>query len=318
MKVKQTLMDTQFNFPGQTDVYKGKVREVYTVGELLVMVATDRLSAFDVVMPKGIPFKGQILNQIATKMMKATADIVPNWLIATPDPNVAIGYCCTPFKVEMVIRGYMSGHAAREYKAGKRSLCGVAMPDGMKENDAFQTPIITPATKAQKGDHDEDVSREAILERGIVSKEDYLVLEEYSRKLFRRGSEIAAAQGLILVDTKYEFGKTKGGKIVLIDEIHTPDSSRYFYAQGYKERQNKGMAQKQLSKEFVRQWLIQNGFQGLEGQSVPHMSDAYIETVSKRYIELFENITGDVFKASDLSNINNRIESNVLNFLSNY
>ncbi|MEC8829614.1 MAG: phosphoribosylaminoimidazolesuccinocarboxamide synthase, partial [Bacteroidota bacterium] len=226
MKVKQTLMDTQFNFPGQTDVYKGKVREVYTVGELLVMVVTDRLSAFDVVMPKGIPFKGQILNQIATKMLKATADIVPNWLIATPDPNVAIGYCCTPFKVEMVIRGYLSGHAAREYKAGKRSLCGVAMPDGMKENDAFQTPIITPATKAQKGYHDEDISREAILERGIVSKEDYLVLEDYSRKLFERGSEIAATQGLILVDTKYEFGKTKDGKIVLIDEIHTPDSSR--------------------------------------------------------------------------------------------
>jgi len=309
-------MGTNFNFPGQTKVYKGKVREVYTIGDYLVMISTDRLSAFDVVMPKGIPFKGQILNQIATKMMKKTNEIVPNWLISSPDPNVAIGYYCKPFKVEMVIRGYMSGHAAREYKAGKRVLCGVIMPEGMEENDPFESPIITPATKAANGDHDEDISREAILTRGIVSEADYLVLEDYTRKLFQRGTEIAAAQGLILVDTKYEFGKTKDGKIVLIDEIHTPDSSRYFYADGYQARQNRGEAQKQLSKEFVRQWLIQNGFQGLEGQIVPFMSDAYIETVSKRYIELYENITGDAFVRSDLSNINNRIETNVLNFLS--
>lgn len=312
-----TITATDFNFPGQKNVYKGKVREVYTINDdVLVMIATDRLSAFDVVMPKGIPYKGQILNQIATKMMKATEDLVPNWLLATPDPNVAIGHLCNPFKVEMVIRGYMSGHAAREYKAGKRILCGVPMPDGMSENDAFETPIITPATKAEMGDHDEDISREDILARGIVSEEDYLVLEDYTRKLFQRGSEIAAAQGLILVDTKYEFGKTKDGTIVLIDEIHTPDSSRYFYADGYAERQQNGEPQKQLSKEFVRQWLIQNGFQGLKGQKVPFMSDEYIETVSNRYIELYENITGDSFEKGDLSDINARIESNVLKYLS--
>ncbi|MEP2937392.1 MAG: phosphoribosylaminoimidazolesuccinocarboxamide synthase [Gilvibacter sp.] len=314
--MSNTITQTNFNFPGQKSVYHGKVREVYTLeNNLLLMVATDRLSAFDVVMPKGIPYKGQILNQIATKMMQQTQDLVPNWLLATPDPNVAIGYACEPFKVEMVIRGYMSGHAAREYKAGKRMLCGVAMPDGMKENDAFPEPIITPATKAEQGDHDEDISREDILKRGIVSEADYLVLEDYTRKLFKRGTEIAAAQGLILVDTKYEFGKAKEGKIVLIDEIHTPDSSRYFYAQGYKERQEKGEAQKQLSKEFVRQWLIQNGFQGLEGQEVPEMSDAYITTVSDRYIELYENITGDAFIKADVSNIQSRIEANVLSFL---
>ena len=313
-----TITDTNFNFPGQENVYKGKVREVYTLANnQLVMVATDRLSAFDVVMPKGIPYKGQILNQIATKMMKDTEDIVPNWLAATPDPNVAVGLACEPFKVEMVIRGYMSGHAAREYKAGKRMLCGVPMPGGMQENDAFPSPIITPATKAEKGDHDEDISREDILRRGIVSKEDYAILEDYTRKLFQRGSEIAAKRGLILVDTKYEFGKTSDGIIVLIDEIHTPDSSRYFYAEGYHERQERGEPQKQLSKEFVRQWLIQNGFQGLEGQGVPEMSDAYIETVSDRYIELFENITGESFVKADLSNIQNRIESNVLAFLEN-
>jgi len=313
-----TITDTNFNFPGQENVYKGKVREVYTLANnQLVMVATDRLSAFDVVMPKGIPYKGQILNQIATKMMKDTEDIVPNWLTATPDPNVAIGLACEPFKVEMVIRGYMSGHAAREYKVGKRMLCGVPMPDGMQENDAFPSPIITPATKAEKGDHDEDISREDILRRGIVSKEDYAILEDYTRKLFQRGSEIAAKRGLILVDTKYEFGKTSDGVIVLIDEIHTPDSSRYFYAEGYHERQERGEPQKQLSKEFVRQWLIQNGFQGLEGQQVPEMSDAYIETVSDRYIELFENITGESFVKADLTNIQNRIESNVLAFLEN-
>ena len=315
--MKQTITATNFNFPGQKSVYKGKVREVYTINEdLLVMIATDRLSAFDVVMPKGIPYKGQILNQIATKMMKATEDIVPNWLLATPDPNVAIGHLCTPFKVEMVIRGYMSGHAAREYKAGKRMLCGVPMPNGMTENDAFETPIITPATKAEMGNHDEDISREEILTRGIVSEGDYLVLEDYTRKLFKRGSRIAAAQGLILVDTKYEFGKTKDGKIVLIDEIHTPDSSRYFYADGYEERQHKREPQKQLSKEFVRQWLIQNGFQGLEGQKVPYMTDEYIESVSHRYIELYENITGESFQKADVSAINKRIESNVLKYLS--
>ena len=312
-----TLMSTDFNFPGQKSVYKGKVREVYTLdNDILVMVATDRLSAFDVVMPKGIPYKGQILNQIATKMMEATADVVPNWLMATPDPNVAVGKACEPFKVEMVIRGYMSGHAAREYKAGKRFICGVPMPEGMKENDKFPEPIITPATKAEKGDHDEDISKEDILKRGIVSKDDYEVLEKYTRALFQRGTEIAAKRGLILVDTKYEFGKTKDGEIVLIDEIHTPDSSRYFYADGYEERQEKGESQKQLSKEFVRQWLISNGFQGLEGQSVPEMSDEYIESVSNRYIELYENITGDTFVKADVSNLQERILTNVKAYMS--
>jgi len=316
--MSNTITATNFQFPGQKNVYKGKVREVYTLeNDLMVMIATDRLSAFDVVMPKGIPYKGQILNQIATKMMKDTEDLVPNWLQATPDPNVAVGIACEPFKVEMVIRGYLSGHASREYKAGKRVICGVAMPDGMKENDQFPNPIITPATKAEKGDHDEDISREDILKRGIVSEEDYIQLEDYTRKLFQRGSEIAAKRGLILVDTKYEFGKTKEGKIVLIDEIHTPDSSRYFYADGYAERQERGEPQKQLSKEFVRQWLIANGFQGLEGQTVPFMSDDYIETVSERYIELYENITGESFVKGDVSNIQERIERNVLNFLHN-
>ncbi|MDB4752510.1 phosphoribosylaminoimidazolesuccinocarboxamide synthase [Winogradskyella sp.] len=314
--MRKTIIDTNFNFPNQKSVYKGKVREVYNINdEQLVMIATDRLSAFDVVMPKGIPYKGQILNQIATKMMKETEDLVPNWLLATPDPNVAVGHLCTPFKVEMVIRGYMSGHAAREYKAGNRLLCGVTMPEGMKENDKFPEPIITPATKAEKGDHDEDISREDILKRGIVSEEDYLTLEDYTRKLFQCGTEIAAERGLILVDTKYEFGKTKDGKIVLIDEIHTPDSSRYFYAEGYQERQDRGESQKQLSKEFVRQWLITNGFQGLEGQLVPFMSDEYIETVSDRYIELYENITGDTFEKGDISDIQGRIEANVLAYL---
>lgn len=314
--MSNTIIDTNFNFPGQKSVYKGKVREVYALeSDVLVMVATDRLSAFDVVMPKGIPFKGQILNQIATKMMAATEDIVPNWLMATPDPNVAIGHACVPFKIEMVIRGYLSGHAAREYKVGKRILCGVAMPDGMIENDKFPEPIITPATKAEMGDHDEDISKEAILERNIVSKEDYEILEKYTYALFQKGTEIAAERGLILVDTKYEFGKTVDGTIVLIDEIHTPDSSRYFYADGYQERQDRGEAQKQLSKEFVRQWLIQNGFQGLEGQSVPEMSEDYIVSVSERYIELYENITGETFIKADISNIDERIERNVLDFL---
>jgi len=311
-----TITTTHFNFPNQKSVYRGKVREVYNINdELLVMVATDRLSAFDVVLPKGIPYKGQILNQIATKFMELTSDIVPNWLIATPDPNVAIGHLCEPFKVEMVIRGYLSGHAAREYALGKRTICGVTMEDGLKENDKFSTPIITPTTKADNGSHDEDISREDILAKGIVSEDDYLVLEKYTRALYQRGTEIAANRGLILVDTKYEFGKTKEGVIVLIDEIHTPDSSRYFYSEGYQDRQNRGEEQKQLSKEFVRRWLIENGFQGKEGQQIPNMSDEYIESVSERYIELYENILGEKFIKADISNINQRIELNVLEYL---
>ena len=317
--MSNAITETNFNFPGQKSVYKGKVRDVYFLeNDRLVMIASDRLSAFDVVMPKGIPYKGQILNQIATRMMELTSDIVPNWLEATPDPNVAIGQSCDPFKVEMVIRGYLSGHAAREYKAGKRELCGVTMPEGMKENDKFPEPIITPATKAEKGDHDEDISRENILKRQIVSEEDYTVLEEYTRKLFQRGTEIAAKQGLILVDTKYEFGKTKDGKIVLIDEIHTPDSSRYFYSEGYEERQKNDEPQKQLSKEFVRQWLISNGFQGKDGQQVPHMSDDYIESISERYIELYENITGLKFEKAEVDNIESRINKNVKTYLENH
>ena len=313
-----TITTTNFNFPNQESVYRGKVREVYNINdELLVMVATDRLSAFDVVLPKGIPYKGQILNQIATKFMELTEDIVPNWLIATPDPNVAVGHLCEPFKVEMVIRGYLSGHAAREYSLGKREICGVSMPDYLKENDKFPEPIITPTTKADNGEHDADISREDILSKGIVSEEDYVVLEKFTRDLFQRGTEIAASRGLILVDTKYEFGKTKDGVIVLIDEIHTPDSSRYFYAEGYQERQNKGEEQKQLSKEFVRRWLIENGFQGLEGQQIPNMTDEYIETVSERYIELYENILGEKFVKADITNIDERIEKNVLEYLAN-
>ena len=311
-----TITTTHFNFPNQKSVYRGKVREVYNINdELLVMVATDRLSAFDVVLPKGIPYKGQILNQIATKFMELTADIVPNWLIATPDPNVAIGHLCEPFKVEMVIRGYLSGHAAREYALGKRIICGVTMAEGLKENDKFPTPIITPTTKADNGSHDEDISREAILSNEIVSEEDYLVLEKYTRDLYQRGTEIAASRGLILVDTKYEFGKTKEGKIVLIDEIHTPDSSRYFYADGYQNRQDNNEEQKQLSKEFVRRWLIENGFQGKDGQKIPDMSDEYINSVSERYIELYENILGEKFVKADISNIDNRIEKNVIDYL---
>ena len=316
--MSSTITTTNFNFPGQKSVYRGKVREVYNINDdLLVMIATDRLSAFDVVLPKGIPYKGQILNQIATQFMKMTQDIVPNWLIATPDPNVAVGHLCEPFKVEMVICGYVSGHAAREYAAGKIILCGVTMPEELKENDQFPTPIITPTTKADNGSHDEDISREAILSKGIVTEEDYLVLEQYTRALFQRGTEIAASRGLILVDTKYEFGKTKDGKIVLIDEIHTPDSSRYFYAEGYQERQDRGEEQKQLSKEFVRRWLIENGFQGQDGQQIPDMTDAYIESVSERYIELYENILGEQFVKADISNINERIEKNVVEFLKN-
>ena len=311
-----TINETNFKFPNQKSVYKGKVREVYNINDtLLVMIATDRLSAFDVVLPRQIPFKGQILNQIATKMMNNTADIVPNWLLANPDENVAIGHLCETFKVEMVIRGYLSGHAAREYKLGKRLLCGVTMAAGLKENDKFPEPLITPSTKADTGDHDEDISREEILSTGIVSEKDYLILEDYTRKLFQRGTEIAASRGLILVDTKYEFGKTKEGKIVLIDEIHTPDSSRYFYEEGYQERQDKGEPQKQLSKEFVRQWLIENGFQGLEGQQIPKMSDAKISEISNRYIELYEQITGEAFVKATTDNVMDRIEKNVLQFL---
>ena len=311
----KTLMHTALSLAGQQSKYTGKVREVYTLeNDKLLMIATDRLSAFDVVMPKGIPYKGQILNQIAYQMLQATADIVPNWLEACPDPNVAIGQACEPFKVEMVIRGYLVGHAAREYSNGKRMLCGVSLPEGMKENQAFPEPIITPATKAAEG-HDEDISREEIISQGIVNEKDYIQLENYTRTLFARGTELAHKRGLILVDTKYEFGKNKKGEILLIDEIHTPDSSRYFYQEGYAERQAKGEPQKQLSKEFVRRWLIENGFQGLEGQSVPSMNDAYIQTISERYIELYENITGTSFVPADLSNIEDRIEKNIREYL---
>lgn len=312
-----TITTTQFNFPGQKAVYRGKVRDVYTIGEdKLVMIATDRISAFDVVLPKGIPYKGQILNQIATEFMALTADIVPNWLIATPDPSVAVGHLCTPFKVEMVIRGYLAGHAAREYAAGKRTLCGVTLPEGLKENDRLPEPIITPTTKADNGEHDMDISREEILARGIVSEEDYLQLENYTRALYQRGTEIAAERGLILVDTKYEFGKKADGTIVLIDEIHTPDSSRYFYLDGYTARQENGEAQKQLSKEFVRQWLIANNFQGKEGQVVPEMTDQYVESVSDRYQELYAHIMGKPFEKADIRNIAERIEKNVIAYLS--
>lgn len=312
----KTITETHFQFPGQTGVYKGKVREVYYLeDDLLVMVATDRLSAFDVVMPKGIPFKGQILNQIATRMMRETADLVPNWLVATPDPNVSVGIRCEPVKLEMVIRGYLAGHAAREYRAGKRTLCGVPMPEGMKENDKFPEPIITPATKAEQGDHDEDISRQELLRRGLISEADYTLLEKYTRALFQRGSELAASRGLLLVDTKYEFGRTPDGRLVLIDEIHTPDSSRYFYAEGYQQRQDRGEPQKQLSKEFVRQWLISEGFQGKPGQKLPVMTDAYVASVSERYIELYEQITGETFEKADTRDLAGRIEQNVRDYL---
>ncbi|MGI9530220.1 phosphoribosylaminoimidazolesuccinocarboxamide synthase [Lutimonas sp.] len=311
-----TINNTDFNFPGQKAVYKGKVREVYTINdEYLVMIASDRLSAFDVIMPRQIPFKGQILNQIAENMLNATKDIVPNWLLACPDANVAVGKLAKPFKVEMVIRGYLSGHAWREYRDGKRIICGVTMPDGMKENDKFPEPIITPSTKADDGLHDEDISREEIISQQIVSEADYLILEDYTRKLFERGTELAKERDLILVDTKYEFGKSSSGEIILIDEIHTPDSSRYFYAEGYQERQDKGEMQKQLSKEFVRQWLIRNGFQGLEGQVIPEMSDEKINEISERYIELYENITGQTFVKADTSDILQRIDKNVTSYL---
>ena len=308
--MSNAVKETQFQFPGQIGFYKGKVRDVYIFEKELVVVASDRISAFDVVLPKPIPYKGQVLNQIAAKFLAATADIVPNWVSATPDPNVTIGKKCEPFKVEMVIRGYMAGHAAREYKAGKRTLCGVELPEHMRENDPFPEPIITPTTKASEG-HDEDISKEAILAQGIVSPEDYAVLEKYTRALFKRGQEMASEMGLILVDTKYEFGKF-GDEILLIDEIHTPDSSRYFYADGYEENQDKGLPQKQLSKEFVRQWLISNGFQGKEGQTVPEMTDEIVDSISDRYIELFEKITGEKFQKAETSQITNRIESAIL------
>lgn len=308
---------TNFKFPAQTNLYVGKVRDVYHIkDELLIMVTTDRISAFDVVLPKGIPYKGQVLNQIASKFLDDTADIIPNWKIATPDPMVTVGHLCDPFKVEMVIRGYLSGHAWREYKSGKRTLCGIAMPEGMKENDKFPEPIITPTTKAMVG-HDEDISREEIISSGLVEEADYIKLEDYTRKIFQRGTEIAAKMGLILVDTKYEFGKD-GSDIYLIDEIHTPDSSRYFYLEGYEERQRKGEPQKQLSKEFVREWLIANNFQGKEGQTVPEMSNEFVTQVSERYIELYESITGSKFERADISNVIQRVEANIMNFLTAY
>ena len=311
-----TLTKTNYNFDNQKSKYSGKVREVYNIDDkILIMIATDRLSAFDVVLPRGIPYKGQILNQIACKMLNATSHIVPNWLISTPDPNVSIGDSCTPFKVEMVIRGYLSGHAARLYKSGKRSICGVKMPDGMNENDKFPNPIITPTTKAENGSHDEDISRNEIISQKIVSESEYLILEDYTRKLFKEGGRIAESQGLILVDTKYEFGKNSNGEIVVIDEIHTPDSSRYFYLDSYKELQNSKLPQKQLSKEFVRQWLISEGFQGKEGQKIPHMSDDYVNSVSERYIELYERITGEKFVKEELNEIDKRIYMNISNYL---
>ncbi|MCB9294683.1 MAG: phosphoribosylaminoimidazolesuccinocarboxamide synthase [Lewinellaceae bacterium] len=310
----KAVLETRFRFPGQTDFYRGKVRDVYTIGDKLVMVASDRISAFDHILPRPIPYKGQVLNQIAAHFLEATREIAPNWLLATPDPNVAVGVACEPYKVEMVIRGYLAGHAWREYKAGKRLLCGVRLPEGMKESDPFPAPIITPATKAEQG-HDEDISREEIIARGIVPEEEYVQLEQYTRALFRRGTEMAARQGLILVDTKYEFGK-KDGKIYVIDEIHTPDSSRYFYQEGYEERQARGERQQQLSKEFVREWLMAHGFQGLEDQLMPVMPDAFVEQISERYIELYERITGRVFeRAEQEEDIEERILKNVTDYL---
>ena len=315
VQMTKTINETNFNFPGQTNLYKGKVRDVYTIDhKTLVMIASDRISAFDHVLPSGIPYKGQVLNQIAAKFLMATSDIVPNWMEASPDPSVTIGKMCEPFKVEMVIRGYLTGHAWREYKSGKRMICGVPMPDGMIENQKFDTPLLTPTTKAEVG-HDEDISREEILAQGLVEEKDYIKLEEYTRALFQRGTEMAAEKGLILVDTKYEFGRDTNNVITLIDEIHTPDSSRYFYIDGYEEKINNGEQPKQLSKEFVRQWLIENGFQGKEGQEIPHMSEEYCNAVSTRYIELFEYITGDKFIKEDVSDVINRVEQNILNYL---
>ena len=311
----KTLMNTDLHLTNMQSKYVGKVREVYHIkDDILIMVATDRLSAFDVVLPKGIPYKGQILNQLATKMLRETEDIVPNWLLSSPDPNVSIGKSCEPFKIEMVIRGYLAGHAARIYKSGSRELCGESLPEGIKENDKLPTPIITPATKAEKG-HDEDISREEIINQGIVSEKDYILLEKYTYQLYERGTKIAKKQGLILVDTKYEFGKTNRGEIVLIDEIHTPDSSRYFYESGYDERQKHGKAQKQLSKEFVRQWLISEGFQGLSGQDLPVMDDKIVTSISERYIEIYEKITGQKFIKAPINKISDRIQNNISSFL---
>jgi phosphoribosylaminoimidazole-succinocarboxamide synthase len=312
--MSQTITDTNFNFPGQESLYKGKVREVYSLkNDIVVMVASDRISAFDHILPKGIPYKGQVLNQVATMFLDATKDIVPNWLMGTPDPSVAVGLKCEPIRVEMVIRGYLAGHSAREYSLGKRMLCGVALPEGMKENDRFPEPIITPASKADEG-HDEDISREEIIAQNIVPEDIYLQLEKYTRALFQRGTEMAAARGLILVDTKYEFGM-HAGKVYLIDEIHTPDSSRYFYADGYEARQANGEPQKQLSKEFVRQWLIEHNFQGLEGQQMPEMPDEFVDVITERYIELYEKIVGQPFVKADNTDIRARIEKNVTAFL---
>lgn len=313
--MENALLRTDYKFKGQKSVYHGKVRDVYILeNDLLVMIASDRISAFDHVLPAGIPYKGQVLNQIAERFLDATSDIVPNWKMSTPDPSVTVGKSCTPFRVEMVIRGYCTGHAWREYKAGKRVLCGVSMPEGMKENDKFPEPIITPSTKEDEG-HDEDISREEIIAKGIVSESDYIQLEKYTRALFQRGSEMAAEKGLILVDTKYEFGKDAQGEITLIDEIHTPDSSRYFYAEGYSERQDKGEKQKQLSKEFVREWLMENGFQGLEGQKMPDMPKDLVNSITERYIELYEKIIGEKFVKSDVSEVVSRVEKNVNLFL---
>ena len=316
--MNNVIIDTNFNFPKQKSVYKGKVREVYNIDDrLLVMIASDRISAFDVVLPRGIPYKGQVLNQIASKFLDATADICPNWKIASPDPVVTVGHYCEPFPVEMIIRGYLTGSSWRTYKKGAREICGVPIPDGMREHERFPEPIVTPTTKAAEG-HDEDISKEEIIKQGLVSEEDYEILERYTKELFRRGTEIAAEKGLILVDTKYEFGK-KDGKIYLIDEIHTPDSSRYFYMDGYEERFAKGEPQKQLSKEFVREWLMENGFQGQEGQQVPEMTDEFVNSVSERYIELYEKITGEKFVKAGARDVLKRVEENILGFLeSNY
>ncbi len=309
------VKETNFQFPNQQDFYRGKVRDIYFFEDLLVMVASDRISAFDVILPRPIPFKGQVLNQLASKFLKATSDIVPNWIASSPDPNVSVGLKCEPYAVEMVIRGYLAGHAWREYREGKRTLCGVALPDGLKENDKLPEPIITPSTKAKEG-HDEDISREEIIAQGIVKEDEYIRLEAYTKALFQRGTEMAAQQELILVDTKYEFGKLNN-EIILIDEIHTPDSSRYFYKEGYEERQQKEEKQKQLSKEFVRQWLIENGFQGKDGQEIPEMTDEVVNSISERYIELYEKVAGEPFHKDGNQNIANRIENNISNYLSN-
>jgi phosphoribosylaminoimidazole-succinocarboxamide synthase len=311
----KTIIASDFNFPGQKSIYKGKVRDVYNIDDkYLLMVVSDRISAFDVVLPRGIPYKGQVLNQIAARFLDATSDIVPNWKISTPDPTVTIGHICKPYPVEMIVRAYLTGSSWRTYKAGARKICGIPVPDGMKEHQKFPVPLITPTTKAEHGLHDEDISREEIIESGLIPEDEYTLIEKYTMDVFMRGSEIAAQHGLILVDTKYEFGK-KDGKIMLIDEINTPDSSRYFYADEYQERFDKGLPQKQLSKEFVREWLMANGFQGLHGQTVPEMTDEFVNQISDRYIELYEKITGEIFEKADISDVRNRIERNCLRFL---